>query len=117
MKIKVHIQDSSVDPLMARYIKHTVVKGLRRHKEDVISVEIYLRDLSAARGDMDSECKVLIRSSLSKEIVIKECMRDAGVAFRHAFRRAIFNFRQRLDRERSRFSGPAFSGNRELRWT
>ena len=103
MNIRIQSQGFTLTPAIAAWAHEQVGKGLDRYSENVVSTDIYLKDINGPKGGDDKQALVKIHLRHRAPVMVETTTGDIYAAISVTARRAQRAVRRALRRRRRLF--------------
>ena len=82
-------------------INKSIMANFSRVQEKIKSISVHLTDINGPKGGQDKQCTIIVNSTSTSPVVVKEKQSNAGQAARFALSRASKAFSAKVKRHLS----------------
>lgn len=100
MNIKTRSQDFGLTPAIDRFVREQLQSALARIDEDVVSVDVFLKDANGPRGGFDKQVLIRVRLRNRQQLALVTTADDLYAAIRRGVKRTKRAVRRQLRKSR-----------------
>jgi ribosome-associated translation inhibitor RaiA len=96
MKVDIRAKNIDLSPTLREYIQRRIGFALGARETQIQKIQVMLSDINGPKGGSDKRCRILLRLSGLKDIVIEDVQSELRVAIDRAASRASHTVSRRL---------------------